>query len=552
MVSSQFLFSYTDQLVSSDLVDWVEGPLASVPAPAFHQARGFQDVLGVSSAGPRTRAGEAYKLGLLTGRLVREQGGAQEVPLGWSSVIAGKLPLTRLGNYSYIIGRALRNGITSGLESAFDHLACSQILHVGFQTNGRWYSTVAIMQFAKSEVEAGLTRRLSDVETRYLSGAVINTLDSPNRNLLLGPYRDGSKIQNILFDVEDRGEILFSPLELEQIAAVQEININDIVKRKAALFWAQPDRGIFSRASRSASFDLIDEFIAVDRWLAGRDIPNLLSPMYDIIQSSKVNKGIFRLANEQFSDFGDLSKEWERYESNLFELVNVAAEGANSDEPPPSWKNIQLSLRASGGGEHPVDDGGLTPDEGTDAIPVDEMEFAGGSAEPFDVVSYIDSFFDSVLQEPPAPTKEAPKVKSAAKVGKPNYEAKEAENRELGCAGELFVVEYERTKLRNAGKPELADKIQWVSKEIGDGLGYDIISYEPDGSPIHIEVKTTKSGKATPFIISANELTVWNEKQGSFRLYRVFSFDKSPKIFVICGDPNDQIQLEPISYRARI
>lgn len=555
MVSSQFLYSYTDQLVRSDLVDWVEGPLSSVPEAKFRKPRGFQDMLGVTSAGPRTRAGEAYKLGLLTGRLVREQGD-QGIPLGWESVIEGQLPLTRLGKYSYIIGRALRDGDGARLENALDDLACSQILHVGFEVDGRWYCTVAIAQFAKSQIEEGLGRNLTDEEIRYLSGAVVNTLDSPNRSILLKPYVEGSDLETLLFDVEDEGERFFAPLDLEGIVANDEIDKNGIVKRKAALFWAQPDRGIFSRATRSDSYSVVQEFVEVDRWLARKGDPNPLSPMLDKIDASQYNPGIFRVATEQFSEFGDLLKEWERYESNLFDLVNASAEGAQPYELPTAWRNIQLSLRATQDEERerkiPVDE----LDEGTDALPVDEM--SGGeneddeTAEVFDATEYLEESFDSVLQEPPAPTKTTSKTKPATKVGKPNYEARDAANRELGCAGELFVVEYERAKLRNAGKPELADKIEWVSKEIGDGLGYDITSFDVDGMKIQIEVKTTNSGKATPFIISPRELTVWEEKHETYRLYRVYSFKKAPKLFVIEGNPRDLLQLEAINYRARI
>lgn len=552
MVNSQFLYSYTDQLVKSDLVDWVEGPLATVPAAKFRQPKGFQETLGVTSAGPRTRAGEAYKLGLLTGRLVREQGGYQGIPLGWEAVIEGQLPLTRLGKYSYVIGRAFRDGETQRLEDALDDLACSQILHVGFQTGGRWYSTAAISQFAKSQIEAGLGRQLTDDEVRYLSGAVVNTLDSSKRTLLLKPYVEGSAIETMLFNVEGKGEKPFAPLDLASIVANEEVDKNGIVKRKAALFWAQPERGIFSRACRSASFSLVEEFVEVDRWLAKRDAPNPLTPMLEKIEASQFNPGIFRVATDQFSEFGGLLKEWERYESSLFNVVNGSAEDAEPDKLPPVWSKIQLSLRGTENDEAEVSSSQDAPEEGSAALPIDELSTANDEIQGFDATEYLEAAFDAVLQEPPAPTSAAPSTNTPAKVGKPNYEAKDAQNRELGCAGELFVVEYERVKLRKAGKPELADKIEWVSKEIGDGLGYDILSYETDGSKIHIEVKTTNAGKAAPFIISPNELSIWNDKQESYRLYRVYAFKKAPKLYVISGDPTKRLQLEAISYRARI
>jgi hypothetical protein len=47
-----------------------------------------------------------------------------------------------------------------------------------------------------------------------------------------------------------------------------------------------------------------------------------------------------------------------------------------------------------------------------------------------------------------------------------------------------------------------------MSEEDGDGAGYDIASFAPDGRPRLIEVKTTNGWERTPFHISRNELAV--------------------------------------------
>jgi hypothetical protein len=64
-------------------------------------------------------------------------------------------------------------------------------------------------------------------------------------------------------------------------------------------------------------------------------------------------------------------------------------------------------------------------------------------------------------------------------------------NRALGRAGEERVLAHERAALRTAGRDDLARKVRWVSEEDGDGAGYDIASFAPDGLPRLIEVKTT-------------------------------------------------------------
>jgi hypothetical protein len=88
-------------------------------------------------------------------------------------------------------------------------------------------------------------------------------------------------------------------------------------------------------------------------------------------------------------------------------------------------------------------------------------------------------------------------------------------NRVLGRAGEELVLERERTTLSGAGRRDLARQVRWVSDEDGDGAGYDIASFAPDGRPRLIEVKTTNGWERTPFYISRNELAVAEERRRS-------------------------------------
>ena len=59
-------------------------------------------------------------------------------------------------------------------------------------------------------------------------------------------------------------------------------------------------------------------------------------------------------------------------------------------------------------------------------------------------------------------------------------------NRALGRAGEERVLAHERAALKSAGRDDLARKVRWVSEEDGDGAGYDIASFAPDGRPLLI------------------------------------------------------------------
>ena len=62
-----------------------------------------------------------------------------------------------------------------------------------------------------------------------------------------------------------------------------------------------------------------------------------------------------------------------------------------------------------------------------------------------------------------------------------NYLEREARNQSLGRAGEVFALEAEHRRLWHAGDRRLADRIEHVSATKGDGLGYDILSFEADG-----------------------------------------------------------------------
>lgn len=123
-------------------------------------------------------------------------------------------------------------------------------------------------------------------------------------------------------------------------------------------------------------------------------------------------------------------------------------------------------------------------------------------------------------------------------------------NRLLGKAGEEAVYHNEKLNLTLRGRPDLADQVRWVSNEDGDGLGYDIASFDANGSSRLIEVKTTNGDKWTPFHISKNELEVSGEREGRWCLFRVWNFAKQPKAFEIYPPLDRHVSLTPTSFRA--
>ena len=123
-------------------------------------------------------------------------------------------------------------------------------------------------------------------------------------------------------------------------------------------------------------------------------------------------------------------------------------------------------------------------------------------------------------------------------------------NRSLGRAGEEFVLAIEKKRLEKFQRPDLLKKVRWISAEDGDGAGYDILSFEPDGRERLIEVKTTNGAAKTPFFLSENERQRAAASAKSWRLYRVHSFAQKPRIFQIIPPIDEVLHLRLDTWRA--
>jgi hypothetical protein len=129
---------------------------------------------------------------------------------------------------------------------------------------------------------------------------------------------------------------------------------------------------------------------------------------------------------------------------------------------------------------------------------------------------------------------------------------RDARNRALGKAGEQRVIEHEKTVLRMAGRHELAEKVRWTAAEDGDGAGFDILSYETDGRPRLLEVKTTNGWERTPFHISRNELAVAETNRDIWHLIRVWNFAREPKAYSLRPPLEAHVSLTPTSFLASL
>lgn len=106
-----------------------------------------------------------------------------------------------------------------------------------------------------------------------------------------------------------------------------------------------------------------------------------------------------------------------------------------------------------------------------------------------------------------------------------------------------------------ANRPNLAGQVKHVSKDEGDGAGYDIYSFTESGIPKFIEVKTTRGAADTPFYMTSNEVNFSREHRGHYHLYRVFNYRRdsngnaSGQVYIETGCVEDSFNLEASEYR---
>lgn len=180
------------------------------------------------------------------------------------------------------------------------------------------------------------------------------------------------------------------------------------------------------------------------------------------------------------------------------------------------------------------------------------QEVAAADADQPMVVPEVDDIL-AVLTAAPKVTGDPHKV---AESSRPvirlttNYIEREARNRSLGLAGELFVLNYERARLIHIGKESLATRVEHTSKVRGDYEGYDVLSFDETGAERLIEVKTTKYGAETPFFVTRNEVSTSERRSALYHVYRLFGFRQGPKLYTLPGAISQSCQLSAASFLA--
>lgn len=140
---------------------------------------------------------------------------------------------------------------------------------------------------------------------------------------------------------------------------------------------------------------------------------------------------------------------------------------------------------------------------------------------------HVNNFVKKILQSNNKKEIVPPEIKFRNPV-KIDWEQISKNNIEIGLKGEEITISNEKIYLIDIGREDLANEIRHVSVEEGDGLGYDILSFFPDGRKKFIEVKTTRKSIDTSFYISRNELNFLKENQDNYFICRL-SIDEERK-----------------------
>ena len=116
-----------------------------------------------------------------------------------------------------------------------------------------------------------------------------------------------------------------------------------------------------------------------------------------------------------------------------------------------------------------------------------------------------------------------------------DHDSKQKRNKRIGDLGEQIVLQYEKEHC----PAHLAHKVIHSSKSEGDGLGYDILSFEVNGSEKFIEVKATTGDLGRSFFLTGAEVARSKKEGNKYFLYRLYNLDEknmTADYFIVQGD----------------
>lgn len=135
-----------------------------------------------------------------------------------------------------------------------------------------------------------------------------------------------------------------------------------------------------------------------------------------------------------------------------------------------------------------------------------------------------------------------------------NYSDRNNIMKEIGTLGEEVTYFNERKRLIREGRMDLVDQVKWISKNVSENEGYDILSWRFNTCTcqyerIMIEVKTTKGSISEPFYLTSNEHSVWEQNKDNYFLYRLGNFKGGNyDYYELTWEDLNSIKLVPTEY----
>ena len=188
----------------------------------------------------------------------------------------------------------------------------------------------------------------------------------------------------------------------------------------------------------------------------------------------------------------------------------------------------------------------------TNDINVDQINQANPLTASNDIVNSISDLqnAENIFSKERAKTSNRNSVSINKNTSKIDYVAKASLNKDIGMLGELFAFRFEANRVL---KYYLRDKeVKHISLE-DDSKGFDILSYDENGLPKYIEVKSTTDDVNSQFYITESEINAMKSLPNYF-IYRVYDLNMENgegSIYIVNGADvfNNYFELTPISYK---
>lgn len=139
-----------------------------------------------------------------------------------------------------------------------------------------------------------------------------------------------------------------------------------------------------------------------------------------------------------------------------------------------------------------------------------------------------------------------------------DYLQEAADNQQLGFLGELIVIAKERQRVLAELGEDYVSSVIHVSREEGDGAGYDIRTLRQGLAGItehYLEVKTTSGGANTAFFISENEVKCAAAEVNRYEVVRLHSLDQVKGEYLeyrLTARELLGMDMTPVSYRVNV